>query len=351
MSRILKEDVERIISDSNIPWNDLRNSAVLITGATGLIGNILVNALSAANRKYKLNIRIIAHGRNALKGKTLSLQYGVEFIAGDICESLPISLVTDRVDYIFHCAAITKSADMVAKSVEVINISIDGTRNVLELARKMKSKSIVFLSSMEVYGQTELKQVYESDLGYLDLTNPRSSYPESKRLCENMCACYWSQFGVKVKVARLARTFGAGTPNDDFDMRVAMQFARKAILREDIELHTIGNSLANCCYTADAISGLLILLLKGKNGEAYNIVNSKASVSIRQMADIIAKEICGGNINVIIKVPNDVKKLGYAPDVGFVLNSDKIEQLGWRPQYGIVEMYKRMIADWQNNER
>lgn len=351
MSKILKEDIEHIISDNNIPWDDFRDSTILITGSTGLIGHVLICALSVANNRYRLNIKIIAHGRNIIKGEELALHYGVKFVAGDICKTLSISHITDKLDYIFHCAAITKSADMVAKPVEVINTSIDGMRNVLELAKEMKSKSVVYLSSMEVYGQTGLEQAFESDLGYLDLTNPRSSYPESKRLCENMCACYWSEFGVKVKIVRLARTFGAGTPNDTSDMRVAMQFARKAILGEDIELHTTGESLANCCYTVDAVSGLLILLLKGKNGEVYNVANPKASVSICQMANIVAKEVCGGEINVIIKVPDDVKKFGYAPDVGFVLNIDKIKQLGWNPKYGLAEMYTRMIEDWQSNEK
>lgn len=346
ISQTLKEDIGNIISDTNIPWEKMKNSTIFITGATGLIGNSLVHTLSAASDKYGLNLRILAHGRNDVKGKLLSKAYGVEFISGDIRKPLLVSLITDKVDYIFHCAAITKSADMVAKPVDVIVTAIDGTRNILEFARAMRSKSVVYLSSMEVYGQVGCDEVSEPDLGYLDLSNPRSSYPESKRLCENLCNCYFAQYGIPVKTARLARTFGAGVPNDDSDMRVAMQFARKAILKENIVLHTSGASIANCCYTADAVSGLLILLLKGENGGSYNISNPDASITIREMAELVARDICESKISVIMEVPVAIANCGYAPDVTMKLNSDKIAQLGWKPRYGIVEMYKRMLSDW-----
>jgi nucleoside-diphosphate-sugar epimerase len=150
-----------------------------------------------------------------------------------------------------------------------------------------------------------------------------------------------------VKIARLARTFGAGTPNDEDDMRVASQFARKALAGEDIELHTPGNSIANCCYTADAVRGLLIVLIKGRSGEAYNIANPAASATIREMAEIVAGEAAEGKIKVAINVPEDIQKRGYAPDVGYRLNADKLKALGWAPKYGIAEAYRRMIADWR----
>jgi nucleoside-diphosphate-sugar epimerase len=83
---------------------------------------------------------------------------------------------------------------MVNNPVEVMDVAVDGTRNILNLARR--SKSVVFLSSMEVYGQVEKSEVYEDDLGYIDLSIPRSSYPESKRFCEALCTAYYKQYGI-----------------------------------------------------------------------------------------------------------------------------------------------------------
>ena len=348
-NEVLKEDISEILNDDNIPFGELKNSKILVTGATGLIGGILVRTLLIANERHKLNLRLIGCSRNKEKCKNLGTD--IEFICDDIRNSDVFSSVIGDVDYIFHCAAITKSSDMLLKPLSVITTEVDGTRNILELARGKNCKSFVYLSSMEVYGKTDLKEVGESDLGFIDLTNPRSSYPESKRFCELLCASYSAEYSLPVKIARLARTFGAGTPNDKNDMRVANQFARKAIAGEDIELHTFGNSIANCCYTSDAIRGLLTVLLKGENGQAYNIANPKASATIKEMAEIVANEVCNGEIKVIINVPEDIQKCGYAPDIGYKLNIEKLIALGWNPKYGLSDMYKRMIADWKTSSQ
>jgi len=347
MGVILKEDIDYVLSDGNIPWSAFHGSTVLVTGATGLIGGVLVHALSAAKEKYNLDMRIIAHGRNCEKGEALAYRLGLDYFGSDICKPIITENIGDKVDYIFHCAAITKSADMVEKPVDVMSTAVDGTHNTLELARMARCKGFVYVSSMEIYGQTEKREIRENDLGYLDLSITRNSYPESKRMCEMLCVAYAAQYGLPVKIARLARTFGAGTPNDDCDKRVANQFARKALAGEDIELHTMGNSTANCCYTFDAVRGLLTVLLKGNTGEAYNIVNPAASATISEMADIVANDVCGGIIKVVVNIPNDIERCGYAPDVGYILNADKLMSLGWSPRYGLAEMYRRMLADWQ----
>ncbi len=327
MNNIIQNDIVEILSDDSIPWSSFSNSTILITGATGLIGNAIVKVLKEANIKYKLDINIIAHSRK---------------IHGDIRQGI---FIESSPDYIIHCAAITKSIKMFNNPVDVINVSIDGTRNILELARKTKSKSVLYLSSMEVYGQLEKKEALEEDLGYIDLKNPRSSYPESKRLCELLCTSYCHQYDIPVKIARLAQTFGAGAPVDD--NRVFAQFARSAINGEDIVLHTEGNSMGNYCYISDTIRGLLTLLLKGENGEAYNIANPQAATTIRSMAEMVANEICKGKIKVVVKVPDDIKERGYFHDVGFILNIDKIRGLGWSPKYGLRIMYERIIEDWR----
>lgn len=346
MSNPSKTYIQDVISDSNIPWSELQDSTVTVTGATGLVGGLVIRTLFAANQERGLNIRLIAHGRNADRGNVLSQEFGAEFVSGNIRKPPLLKGVEARLDYIFHCAAITKSADMVARPADVISTEIEGTKNVLELARKTHCRSLVYLSSMEVYGQTAQGEVKECDLGYIDLSNPRSCYPESKRLCEMMCTANAAQYGLPIKIARLARTFGPGVPNVENDMRIANQFTRKALAGEDIELHTPGNSIANCCDTIDAVRGLLTILLKGKNGEAYNVANPKASTTIHQMAEVVANEVCGGKIKVKIAIPEDIDQRGYAPDVGFRLNADKLLSLGWSPGYGIKEMYQRMLADW-----
>jgi nucleoside-diphosphate-sugar epimerase len=342
ISAVFREDLELIAQDDTLPWSELSQSVVFITGATGLIGSALVAALAIANENRSLGLKIIAGGQNRAKAEFLLSGYAPEIIIQDIREPLAFD---GPVDYFFHCAAMTKSSEMVATPVDVIETSVLGTKNILALAREKQAKSLVYLSSMEVYGRME-GEVAESDLGYLDLSNPRTSYPESKRLGESLGVAYAAQHGLPVKIARLGLTFGAGTPRDD--SRVFAQFARSAMAGQNIELHTAGHSLANCCYTADAILGLLTLLLKGVSGEAYNIANPGASLTIREMAELAAGEIGRSQIKVVLKIPDDIAQRGYAPEVRLKLDVSRLCALGWSPKYGLAEMYRRMMLDWND---
>jgi len=342
MSEVKKADLYDILTDRSILWEELRDNVVLVTGATGLIGGMLIRVLSVANKQHGLNMRIIAHGRNKDVGEILSQELDLEFVSGDIRKPSLVANITGKIDYIFHSASITKSADMVEKPVDVILTAVLGTRNMLELAKDKNCKSFVYLSSMEVYGQTKTDEVCENDLGFLDLLNPRSSYPESKRLCENLCSAYYTQYGLPVKIARLAQTFGAVTPKDD--TRVFAQFARSAINGDDIVLHTEGKSRGNYCYISDAVRALFTLAVKGINGQAYNVANTAASATIREMAELVADEY---GVKVKTEIPNH--NLGYAPEVGYRLNADKLKSLGWQARFGLADMYKRMIADWQES--
>jgi len=348
VSNILSEDIKSLITDCCIPWFEFTNSTVFITGATGLVGSMLVRTLSSANKEQNLNIRILTHGRNRIKGSELVREFDAEFIAGDICHQIPSESLPPTINYIFHCAAITKSADMIAKPVDVIRTESEGISQMLRIAKEKNCKSFTYLSSMEIYGQTDSSELKENNLGYLDLADPRSCYPLGKRFAETLCNAYTIQFDLPVKIARLSQTFGAGTPKDD--TRVFAQFARSALAGRNIELHTMGTSRGNYCYIADSIRALLIVLLKGKNGETYNVSNPDASTTIYEMAKIVATDIYLNKINVVVDIPEDISKRGYAPDVNYTLNIDKIKALGWVPRYGLEDMYKRMLNDWRYHQ-
>ncbi len=180
---------------------------------------------------------------------------------------------------------------------------------------------------MEVYGtvaSADNHRTTEDELGYIALSSVRSCYPEGKRLCENMCVCYAAQYGVPVKIARLSQTFGAGVSLND--NRVFAQFAKAAIAGKDIVLHTKGSSNGNYCYTADAVAGLLTILLNGENAEAYNVVSESTTTTIAQMAQMVSEQITGGESRVIFDIPDNVLTYGYAPDVKLRLSSKKLEK-------------------------
>ena len=186
--------------------------------------------------------------------------------------------------------------------------------------------------------------ITEEKLGYIDVHNVRSSYSEGKRIGELLCSSYHSQFGVPVKMARLAQTFGAGVPSTDG--RVFAQFARSLINGEDIVLHTKGGSVGNYCYTADVVEGILTLLTKGESGQSYNIVNENTSMMIREVASLVADDLGEGKIKVIFDIPTD-NKYGYPPETKMRLSGQKMRDLGWTPGYDLPDMFRRLIAYWE----
>lgn len=331
----LEMDLLRLSEE--ISHNNLENITVLITGATGYIGSLCVKAFEK-NGKSK----VIGLARTPEKVKQLFPDSNVNFIYQDIIEPLPDDL---ECDYIIHTANSTNSKYLITNPVEVIESIYRGTYHVLEYGRKHNVKGIVYLSSMEVFGQVVSdERLEESQLGYLDLQNVRCCYSEGKRLAELLCTSYAKEYGVNVSIARLAQTFGAGVHKTE--NRVFAQFARSAIRGEDIVLHTTGQSMGNYCYSADVVAALFLLLNKGKAGETYTIVNEETTRTIAEMAQLVATEFSEEKSKVIFDIPEG-NQYGYAPETKMKLSSKKMNELGWKATVNLKEMYARMLLDLQ----
>jgi dTDP-glucose 4,6-dehydratase len=270
----------------------------------------------------------------------------IHFVVSDIRKP---SVINADIDYMIHGASITASRTFIEKSVETIDIAYTGTCTMLDFAKEKNVAAFVYLSSMEVFGitDTRLQEVKEADYGYIDILNPRSSYSESKRLCECLCACYAQEYNLPVKIARLTQVLGAGV--DYHDTRVAAQFVRCVIEGKNIVLKTEGKTLRPVVYTRDAIAGIFTVLLKGKNGEAYTVANKSTAVSIREIAEMVATRIAHNEIKVIfdIDVPAE-----YAPnlDLRLRLNTDKIEALEWQAEVGLEAAYRNMIESMRERK-
>ena len=347
---VVNDDVQNIINVDSVDWKQFHGKTIAVTGATGLIGKMCVFALLAADKKYNLNLKVLAFVRNEKKAKAIfagEANDQLAFVVTDILEPVPQNIIAD---YLIHGASVTASRMMVEQPVETIMTAIQGTRNMLQFAERCKMESMVYLSSMEVYGimPKEQVEVKETDLGYINPLEIRSSYSEGKRMSECLCAAFASEYNVNVKIARLAQTFGAGIAKDE--NRVFAQFARSVIEKKDIVLHTRGEK-ANCyCYISDAIAGILTLLTHGNKGEAYNVANMDTFCSIREMAEIFVSVSENSTSKLVFDIPEDSNKYGYAPSSVLRLNSDKISTLGWKPLMNMNDMAKRLMQSMAQNE-
>lgn len=335
----LQKDIEELVqSFKTVDW--LRDTTVMVTGATGLLGSCAVKCLLGLNDAYRLNFQVVAVVRNLDKAKAVfgggnkSLSFYVYDFDSDAAFLAP------EADYILHFACPTASRYFVEHPVETIKSIVNGTETMLEYLRKNPAARMVYVSSMEVYGVVadDRKPLDEEALGSLSLTDVRNCYPQAKRMAELMCLAYAREYDLHIRIGRLAQTFGAGIASSD--NRVFAQFAKSVINKEDIILHTKGESARDYCYTTDAIRGLFFILMRGTDGECYNVANEDTYSTIREMAEMVCREF-NPDRQVVINLQTG---LGYPAITKLKLSTAKLRGLGWQPQIGLKEMFDRLIT-------
>lgn len=336
MNMVLKNDLETLVNDNSIDWQKIDGHTFLITGATGLIGSLVVKLFEARNISRNADINMILVVRNKEKAQAMFSDSNIKYIETAVENYIPFNV---HADYIIHAASPTRSKYLVSNPIETLNTQVLGTKNMLEQAKLSNVKSFIYVSSMEMYGSLNKKDVNENDLGYINPLNVRSSYSEGKRVCELYSYSYFGEFGVPVKIIRLAQTFGPGILQNE--NRVFKYFADCVLNNEDIILKSSGQTIINYSYTLDTLSGLLTVLSRGVNGEAYNLVGDKTNMTILDSANWLMERYGNGINRVIIDCANDTD--GFAPENHMVLSNAKICSLGWRPKYDLKYGYEKLI--------
>ena len=338
---ILKQDISDFVKRCTY-WEQFRDKRILVTGATGLIGSILTDCLIALEEKYDLGLSIYCVCRNKEKAQKrfdATLPF-VHLVSLADLQSIKSDTTSDGLHYIIHTAAPTTSSFFTQMPVETFEGVVSLTKEVLEMSRVFKITSLVYLSSLEMYGEIydDANLVTESTQGYINPLSARSSYSMGKRAAECLCYAYYSEYNTPVKIARLAQTFGAGV--SESDNRVFAYIAKTAMNEGDVVLSTKGDSKKNYCYTIDAVDAIFRILLFGQDGEAYNVGNRQTYISVKEMAELVMKTISPKSSVIVGK--GDVSC--YPPSSKIKMATDKLENLGWEPHYDLTAMYARLIA-------
>lgn len=334
------EDVRRTAA-LDLPWDKLAGSSVMISGGTGLIGSFLVDVL-AEKKRNGLDCTVYVLTRNTEKAKERfsGREELLCFLSHDV--NLPFEREDIKdVGYVLHLASNTHPVAYATDPIGTVTANIIGTKNMLDLAVKHHAKRFAFASSNEIYGEnrgdTELFD--EKYCGYLDCNTLRAGYPESKRCGEALCQAYIRQAGLDAVIPRLTRSYGPTLlPSDT---KALSQFLHKALAGEDIVLKSDGTQYYSYTYVADAVAGLLTVLLLGKCGEAYNIADQSSDIMLKDLAALIAGF---AGKKVVFDLPDAVEQAGFSKATKARLDGGKLKELGWKPFYDMKSGIERTLS-------
>ncbi|WP_390409622.1 NAD-dependent epimerase/dehydratase family protein [Lacticaseibacillus jixiensis] len=328
-----------------VDWSQIDHRSVLVIGASGLIGSYLVDVLMRHNDRSGADIAVYAMGRSQAH---LDARFGMyatdglfRAVVADVTKPLPADL---HADYILHAASNTHPRQYATDPIGTIMTNLLGTQQVLEHAVKQHPKRVLFLSSVEIYGENrgDVEKFTEDYSGYLDPNTLRAGYPEGKRVSEALCQAYIAKHGLDVVIPRICRTFGPTMKLND--SKASSQFILKAVAGEDIVLKSKGTQYYSYGYVADVVSALLFLLTHGDNGAAYNIAVPEFDLHLRDLAAKLA-DIAG--TKVVFDLPDATEAAGFSKATTAVLDASKLNALGWQPAFDLntalthtVEMLK-----------
>ena len=320
---LLQEDISSV-AHLDYDWEKLKNKTVLISGGTGFIGKFFIAVIKFRNEKFNDNIKVISLSRHPLADDR-----NVVYLKQDVTEEIKVD---QEIDFILHLASNTHPKQYAAYPVDTIVTNVLGCNNLLKLAVQKKISRFLLASSVEIYGEGSGEEIREDYCGYIDCNTARAGYNEGKRVSESLCQSFRQQYGVNCVIARLARVFGADKKQDS---KAIAQFLEKAVNGEDILLKSKGEQEFSYCYVADAVSGILKILLDGKDGEAYNLAEDFENKTLGDYAKLIASF---ANKKVIYDIQDvaGASKASYA-----VINCDKLKALGWEAHYTVSGALER----------
>lgn len=327
----LMESERYVRSLNKVCCEGLSGKTVVITGATGMIGSCLADALAVYNRTQSDPCHVVVTSRREEPAKK-RFSYCWEqpwftYIRQDVCDETVDW--PDHVDYVIHAASNADPMNFAKAPVDTLMANVLGTDRLLKAGLQRGMTRFLYVSSGEMYGQPDAEQndFLETYCGPIDHSSPRACYPAGKRAAEVLCQCYGAQYGADCVIVRPCHTFGPTMTAGD--SRAVSEFLRNAAAGKSIGMKSAGLVERSHCYVVDAADAIFRVLLHGEKGGAWNIADPACKMTIRDFAFACAE---AGGTEVVFENPSDLELKGYSKISRQVLSAHKLQSLGWSGQ-------------------
>lgn len=340
------DNLDRIMPDN--PDEKRNRPLVLVTGATGTLGRVLVSQLLKNNYRVRALVRKISK-------KSIDTN-DIEIFYGDITDQPSLEAAFDKVDYVVHAAA-----DTLSTSFEKDVSTISGTKNIVLLCKKYKLKKLIYISTCNVYGVADYPSGYkiDEDSPLEQFPEKRGSYTNTKLIAETLIQEEIKSGNINAVCLRPGTYFGVGT--DYFTALIGFSVKNRLFI-------TIGHkNLRLPLVCTENVADAIVLMLENSkcNGNTYNIIDNNP-VTKDQYIKLFIKNIFPGAgyihvpfwllYSLIIIQERIFSLLGIRPILtkyrylssqnNVVYLSDKIhKELLWNAPYEISDMMNKIIVD------
>jgi len=358
---IISLDLEYICQNLKEELLTLSGKRLLIAGGAGFLGYYLVQTILYWNKKNKEKslIDLVVYD-NFMRGvpewlEKLKSHSKIKVERYDVIDPLPDDI--GDFNYIIHAATIASPLYYRLHPIETMDANINGLRHFLDYCLSQSEKNnpvdgFLFYSTSEIYGDPTPDNIPtpESYRGNVSCTGPRACYDESKRYGETLCVNYAQQYNVPVRIARPFNNYGPGLKITD--RRALPDFARDVLDGKDIVMLSDGSPTRTFCYVADAIVGYYKILIKGRNGESYNIGADAPEISIRELAERTikkSKELFDYQGKIVFSKSEDEHYLTDNPNRRCPVINKAKQELNYNPQITLEDGLERTLLWYADN--
>lgn len=303
-------DLDDVVTRCDDDLRRMSGAELLVTGGAGFLGYYLVQAPLRWNERhpdeppiavtvYDSYLRGVPDWLGGLEGRP-----DLTVTRYDMREPLPGDV--GRFRWVMHAAGVASPTYYRANPIATMDANVTGLRTLLDAAADRAGtpdalSGMVFFSSSEIYGDPDPSAIPtpETYRGLVSCTGPRACYDESKRYGETLCVTFARQLGLPVRIVRPFNNYGPGMKLTDG--RVIADLCRDALAGRPLTLLSDGNPTRTFCYVADAVVGYYRALVRGGDGEPYNIGTAEPEVSVGELAESVAravKELYGTAVDV-----------------------------------------------------
>ena len=332
LDKIILKDAMKICERLNL--DSLNDSAILITGASGLIGTYILASLCCL-QDHGAHMKVYAQHLSELPSHVADLisRGGFNSFRANLADFDAYARLPE-VDFIIHAAGYAQPSRFMSDPIATIQVNTSATIALLKKLRR--DGRFLFVSTSEVYSGLNKQFLSENDIGLTTPYHPRAVYIEGKRCGEAICNAMRTK-GVNASNARVALAYGPGTQKND--KRALNSFIEKALCQKNIELLDAGNAVRTYCYVADTVELLWQILLYGKE-PVYN-VGGHSTVTIGELATMI-----GDITGVPVVFPEIHSEISGAPEE-VRLDLTRIEKEFGKAKYVAFEDGLRATIAWQ----